>query len=81
MNSGGIAFFQVPTYRIEYSFSLEDYLKDQTKRHEIEMHVLPQAKIFDIIRQEGGRIIEVLEDDSTGLSYKEVSNTFLLQKE
>jgi 2-polyprenyl-3-methyl-5-hydroxy-6-metoxy-1,4-benzoquinol methylase len=81
LNSGGIAFFQVPTYRIEYSFSIENYLKGQTKRHEIEMHVLPQAKIFDIIRQGGGRVIEVLEDDSTGLSYKEVSNTFLLQKE
>jgi len=64
-----------------YSFSIEKYLKDQTKRYEIEMHVLPQVKIFDIIRQGGGRIIEVLEDSSTGSRYKEVSNTFLLQKE
>jgi len=81
LNSGGIAFFQVPTYRMGYSFSIEKYLKDQTKRYEIEMHVLPQVKIFDIIRQGGGRIIEVLEDSSTGSRYKEVSNTFLLQKE
>src|SRR4030095_4744229 len=67
INSGGVAFFQVPTYRIGYSFSMEKYLKNEAKRYEIEMHVLPQVKIFDIIRQEGGRIIEVLEEGSTGL--------------
>jgi hypothetical protein len=60
---------------------MEKYLKNEAKRYEIEMHVLPQVKIFDIIRQEGGRIIEVLEEGSTGLRYKEVSNTFLVQKE
>ena len=79
LNPGGIAFFQVPTYQLGYSFSLERYLSGATK-HEMEMHILPQSQIFEIIRQEGGKAIEVIEDDKTCLNYKEVSNTFLVQK-
>ena len=46
----------------------------------MEMHVLPQRVIFEIAAQEGGQVIEVLEDGFTGLRFKEVSNSFLIQK-
>lgn len=80
LNPGGVAFFQVPTYRLNYSFSLKDYLSNQAKHLEMEMHVFPQRKIFEIVNEEGGRPIEVIEDASTGLRYGESSNTFLIQK-
>jgi SAM-dependent methyltransferase len=81
LNPGGIALFQVPTYRLGYRFSLSEYLSSQAGRREVEMHVLPQAKIFDLVRQEGGKLIEVIEDGCTGLVPKELSNTFLIQKQ
>ena len=45
------------------------------------MHLLPQHQVFEAIRQEGGRLLEVIEDALTGSRYKEMSNTFLVQKE
>jgi hypothetical protein len=47
----------------------------------MEMHLLPQSQVFEAIGQEGGRLIEVIEDGLTGSRYKEMSNTFLVQKE
>lgn len=81
LNSGGIAFFQLPTYRLDYRFSLRDYLAAEATRGEMEMHVLPQSKIFDIVRKENGKLTEVLEDRWTGLRSGERSNTFVIQKE
>ena len=81
LKPGGVAFFQVPTYRAGYRFSLEAYLRNEAARHEMmEMHVLPQRVIFDVARQEGGQVLEVIEDGMTGMRSKEVSNTFLIRK-
>jgi 2-polyprenyl-3-methyl-5-hydroxy-6-metoxy-1,4-benzoquinol methylase len=80
LNSGGIAFFQVPTYRLGYRFSLQEYLANEATQSEMEMHVLPQKEIFDIVRKEQGKLVEVLEDGWTGLRYGERSNTFVVQK-
>jgi hypothetical protein len=79
LNRGGIAFFQVPTYRKDYSFRLSNYLK-QTARHEMEMHVLPQHIVFNILAEENGKIIEVMEDELTGLRCGERSNTFVVKR-
>jgi SAM-dependent methyltransferase len=81
LNPGGVAYFQLPTYLMGYSFSQENYLSEHGARREMEMHYFPQKKVFEIIRQEGGKLIEVMEDAWTGGRYKEVSNTFLVQKE
>lgn len=77
---GGVAFFQVLTYRRGYSFDLDNYLKESMRQSQIEMHVLPQKDIFEIIDQEGARLIEVLEDSWAGLKAGQRSNTFLVQK-
>jgi len=81
LNSGGIAFFQVPTYRLGYRFSLREYLTSEATRGDIEMHVLPQSEIFEIVRTEQARVIDIFEDNWTGLRYGERSNTFVIQKE
>ena len=79
LNPKGVALFRVPTYRLGYEFSLRNYLSNDAARREVEMHVLPQHKIFEIIRQEGARVVEVIEDGWTGSGYN-LSNTFLIQK-
>jgi hypothetical protein len=43
----------------------------------MEMHVLPQKVVFDIVRKENGRTLEVVEDLCTSWG---LSNTFLVQK-
>jgi len=81
LRPGGVALFQVPTYRLGYRFVLKEYLGQEYTRRDMEMHVLAQKQIFEIITQEGGRLIQVLEDVLAGCRAKEVSNTFLIQKE
>jgi SAM-dependent methyltransferase len=80
LRSGGIAYFQVPTYRLGYRFALQEYLACEAARGEMEMHVLSQKEIFDIVTREQGKIVEVLEDGWTGVRQCERSNTFVIQK-
>ena len=81
LNPGGVAFFQVPTYRRGYAFSLAEYLAEDAAKGGMEMHVLPQSRVFEIAHRAGGRVLEVIDDTWTGLRVKEVSNTFVIQKE
>ena len=81
LNPGGVAFFQVPTYRLGYSFSVSAYLASDATRNEMEMHVLPQSRIFEIVAGAGARVLEVIDDGWTGIRFKEVSNTFVVQKQ
>jgi SAM-dependent methyltransferase len=80
LNSGGIAFMQVPTYRIGYRFSMSDYMSEEISGNQIEMHLLPQDEIFEIVYKENGRVIEILEDNWIGLRNGDRSNTFIIQK-
>jgi 2-polyprenyl-3-methyl-5-hydroxy-6-metoxy-1,4-benzoquinol methylase len=77
LNPGGVLFFQVPTYHQGYEFSLDKYMRS-TKVQQIEMHVLPQRRIFEIVQQENGQVVEMVRDNSTGNFG--ISNTFLVQK-
>jgi SAM-dependent methyltransferase len=81
LNCGGIAFFQVPTYQEGYRFVLMEYLNSGLLNNQMEMHVFPQKDIFDIVRKEKCKILEILEDDWAGLRNGYRSNTFVLQKE
>lgn len=81
LNPGGIAFFQVPTYRAGYVFRLQDYLGGDAREQKMEMHALPQRQVFEIAREEGGSVLEVIEDILTGMvACQELSNTFIIQK-
>jgi len=77
LNPGGIAFFQLPTYKEGYSFLLKEYLGNDSSQEEMEMHALPQNAVFEIVREENAKILEVVEDFSTSWG---LSNTFLVQK-
>lgn len=80
LNPGGVALFQVPTYRRNYNFKLQEYLSQVNKvgHQKIEMHILPQKTVFEIILSEGCKPIEVMEDDLAGSAH--ISNTFIVQK-
>ena len=79
LQPGGMACFQVPTYKAGYRFALARYLADD-HAGTMEMHVLPQTEVFAIAARTGCRIVEVREDDSIGISATAISNTFLLEK-
>jgi SAM-dependent methyltransferase len=76
----GIAYFQVPTYRVDYEFRLADYLRENVGRREMEMHAFPQARIFEIFEMAGAVPLSVVEDGATGNRRGERSNTFVFQK-
>jgi SAM-dependent methyltransferase len=80
LNPGGIAYFQVPTYRLNYNFGIEDYMNAALPLGEIEMHVIPQYRVFEILHQNGCRLLECREDAWTGIQDM-VSNSFLAIKE
>jgi SAM-dependent methyltransferase len=79
LKPGGIAFFQVPTYRVDYEFRLAEYLRDQVGRKEMEMHAFPQARVFEIFAEAGAVPLSVVEDGATGNRRGERSNTFVFQ--
>lgn len=76
---GGVAFFQVPTYKAGYCFRIDEYLGHKNLT-DMEMHYFPQAALLDIVAQQGCRVLEIREDDSIGLSVIAISNTLLVQK-
>lgn len=79
LNQGGFAYFQIPTYKLGYSFESSDYLGNLTQGGQMEMHVLPQRDIMHIIDQAGCKVLEVREDDYTGHT-DGISNTFFVYK-
>jgi 2-polyprenyl-3-methyl-5-hydroxy-6-metoxy-1,4-benzoquinol methylase len=79
LRPGGVAFFQIPTYKAGYRFCIDDYLA-QENNTTMEMHFFPQTALFDLIANQLCSVLEIREDDSIGLSVTAVSNTLLVQK-
>jgi 2-polyprenyl-3-methyl-5-hydroxy-6-metoxy-1,4-benzoquinol methylase len=79
LRPGGVAFFQIPTYKAGYRFCIEDYLA-QENTTAMEMHFFPQTALFELITNQHCRLLEIREDDAIGLSVTAVSNTILVQK-
>jgi SAM-dependent methyltransferase len=80
LRPNGIAYFQVPTYRADYEFRLAEYLRDQVGKSEMEMHVYPQRRIFEVFAEHGIVPVSVVEDGATGYRDGERSNTFIFHK-
>jgi SAM-dependent methyltransferase len=80
LRPGGIAYFQVPTYRTKYRFRIDEYLRNASPSRGMEMHVIPQHVLFDILRQAGCQLLEFREDGSTG-NYETISNSILARKQ
>jgi SAM-dependent methyltransferase len=80
LNPGGIAFFQVPTYGAGYRFNTREYLSlPENRKDFVEMHLIPQHRVFKIAEEEACSVIEVEPDKWIGMPTW-ISNTFLLQK-
>lgn len=73
---GGIAWFQVPTWRDGYQFQLREYLSGSLGRNDTEVHVLPQQQILSTAQQHGLHVVEILEDRAPSAGVR--LNTFLL---
>jgi SAM-dependent methyltransferase len=79
LRQGGMAIFQVPTFKAGYAFRLQDYLA--IPQHlDIEMHCIPQQAVFALIAEAGCRVLEVREDDSIGNHGQWISNTFIVRR-
>jgi SAM-dependent methyltransferase len=79
LNHGGAAFFQVPTYALNYQWDFEQYVAERVPKREMEMHVVPQSVVFGLASRAGCLPSEVQPDSLTGLA-DWVSNTFLVIK-
>ena len=80
LNAGGIAFFQIPTYALNYSFSVSEYWSAVAKKKTMEMHFLPQKFVLEIGRREGVHPVEIQPDWCIGHPDEWISTTFLMQK-
>jgi SAM-dependent methyltransferase len=66
LNPGGLAYFQISTYQLGYSFDCEKYLATEPDHRIAEMHMLPQPDLFRLLEEHGCRLCEVREDSSGG---------------
>jgi hypothetical protein len=80
LRPGGVAYFQVPTYRLNYRFLVDEYLRTASPMDGIEMHVIPQWVLFDILHRCGCRLLECREDHWTG-DPRMISNSIFLRKQ
>jgi SAM-dependent methyltransferase len=78
LRPGGIGYFQIPTYIVNYAFSAADYLAAAVTPDEMEVHCLPQTGLFGILARTGCRILEIREDGALGPFA--ISNRLLVRK-
>jgi SAM-dependent methyltransferase len=79
LRAGGIAAFQVPSYMSGYRFRLREWLEADHPL-DMQMHCLPQAKIFELVAEQRCALLEVTEDGAAGARDRIVSNTFVVRK-
>lgn len=78
LKGNGVAIFQVPTYKKGYTFEYEKYVKEIMGK-EMEMHLLPQKRIFEIAYKNHCIPMEVYPSNSTGSA--DNSTIFIFQKQ
>lgn len=76
LNERGIAMFQVPTYERGERFNYEEYIHSEMSG--IEMHVIPQQKVFEIAYRNNCIPLEVYQDDATRKD--DYSTCFVMKK-
>jgi SAM-dependent methyltransferase len=79
LRPGGLAVFQIPSYISGYHFRLQEWLKDE-HLPDIQMHCLPQPRIFGLIAERRCELLEMREDNATGGRGRMVSNMFVVRK-
>lgn len=79
LNPGGVAYFQIPTYKAGYRFQIDEYLA-APNHTDMEVHYYPQDALMDLLAAHHCRVLEMREDDAIGVSSSVLSNTLLVQK-
>ena len=79
LRPGGIAVFQVPSYISGYGFRLREWLEADHPL-DMQMHCLPQYRIFALIAEQRCAVLEVREDGAAGARDRIVSNNFVVRK-
>jgi 2-polyprenyl-3-methyl-5-hydroxy-6-metoxy-1,4-benzoquinol methylase len=79
LRTGGVAFFQIPTYQLGYRFMAKDYLSNLDRTPIMEMHAFPQDALFSLIAGAGCELLEIREDGATG-SPNMISNSVFVRK-
>lgn len=74
---GGLAVFQVPTYRLGYRFSATEALVSPASDEDFEIHPIAQPAVFDLARRAGCVVLEVREDLAIWPPSVAISNTFV----
>jgi SAM-dependent methyltransferase len=80
LKPGGIAYFQLLTYKAGASFSADAYLRDIGDSRKAEMHPLPQSVLWRIVADSGCRLVDVRED-GFAIAADVLSNSVLLHKD
>ncbi len=65
LNPGGIGCFQLVCSLFDYEFRLRDYLR-RPHSTEMEMHALPQQKLFALIEDQSCELLEIWPDGRAG---------------
>ena len=78
LSPGGAAYFQIPTHLTDYCFRAADYVESPPMVGNAEVHCIPQAVLFEIVRRTGCEVLEIREDSSLGSNA--ISNRLLLRK-
>ena len=78
LNSGGMAYFQIPVAREGYSFSIDAYLSSIDARKTMEMHIFPQVYLFKLLEEYGLRLLDIQRDNAAGQNFH--SLTMLVEK-
>jgi hypothetical protein len=79
LRGGGLAYFQLLTYKKGARFHAEEYLAGGSTRGSKETYVLPQVALWRIAEEANCQVLDVREDGSMG-SPEIVSNAILLRK-
>jgi SAM-dependent methyltransferase len=79
LQPGGIAYFQVPTYRKDYRFRIDEYLTKISATCGMEMHLIPQHQLFDILHRADCQLLECREDWSAS-HHETISNAIFAKK-
>lgn len=66
INPGGYAFFQVPCFLYGYSFDASAYLTGEGRLNAMEMHAIPQSRVFELLAKHGLTPVEVLPNPVIG---------------
>ncbi|WP_397544569.1 methyltransferase domain-containing protein [Roseovarius salis] len=80
VRDSGVAIFQVPTYSLNYHFSVEHYLENLNDGTVFQMHCFPQKRVFEILSELSYTILEVRDDNSVDIPRHWVSSTFVAKR-